>query len=65
MNSMTGFGRGSAALGAHSVSVQVNSVNRRGLDLSVSLPDAWEQLESSVSEGRTQACSRGAKSMWW
>ncbi len=59
MNSMTGFGRGSAALGAHSVAVQVNSVNRRGLDLSVSLPDAWEQLESSVSEAVRKQVARG------
>jgi uncharacterized protein (TIGR00255 family) len=59
MNSMTGFGRGSAALGAHSVAVQVNSVNRRGLDLSVSLPDAWEQLESSISEAVRKHVARG------
>jgi uncharacterized protein (TIGR00255 family) len=59
MNSMTGFGRGSAALGAHSISVQVNSVNRRGLDLSVSLPDAWEHLESSVSEAVRKHVARG------
>jgi uncharacterized protein (TIGR00255 family) len=59
MNSMTGFGRGSAALGAHSVAVQVNSVNRRGLDLSVSLPEAWEQLESSISEAVRKHVARG------
>ena len=38
MNSMTGYGRATAALGELTVTVQVNSVNRRGLDLSQKLP---------------------------
>ena len=59
MNSMTGFGRGSAQLGAHAITVQVNSVNRRGLDLSVSLPDAWETLEGAVAEAVRKVVTRG------
>jgi uncharacterized protein (TIGR00255 family) len=59
MNSMTGFGRGSAQLGSHAVSVQVNSVNRRGLDLSVSLPDAWESLESQIADAVRKVATRG------
>jgi uncharacterized protein (TIGR00255 family) len=59
MNSMTGFGRGSAQLGPHSVAVQVNSVNRRGLDLTVSLPDAWDVLESQVAEAVRKIVVRG------
>lgn len=59
MNSMTGFGRGSAQIGSHSVSVQVNSVNRRGLDLSVSLPDAWETLEGGIADAVRKVVARG------
>lgn len=59
MNSMTGFGRGSVQLGSHAVSVQVNSVNRRGLDLSVSLPDAWESLESQIADAVRKVVARG------
>ncbi|MBA4138199.1 MAG: YicC family protein [Opitutus sp.] len=59
MNSMTGFGRGAANIGTHNITVQVNSVNRRGLDLSVSLPDAWETLEGAVSEAVRKVVARG------
>ncbi len=50
MNSMTGYGRASAALGPHTLTIQVSSVNRKTLDLTVSLPDEWESLEPSVGE---------------
>lgn len=59
MNSMTGFGRGSAQFGALGISVQVNSVNRRGLDLSVGLPDAWETLESPIADAVRKIVARG------
>ena len=59
MNSMTGFGRGSASFGTHALTVQVNSVNRRGLDLTMSLPDAWEALEAPVAEAVRKVVARG------
>ncbi|HVU18638.1 MAG TPA: YicC/YloC family endoribonuclease [Candidatus Didemnitutus sp.] len=59
MNSMTGFGRGSASLGALRVTVQVDSVNRRGLDLSVALPKNWEGLESAITEVVRKSVARG------
>lgn len=59
MNSMTGYGRATAALDGLTLSVQVNSVNRRGLDLSVSLPDAWETLEAGVAEAVRKVAARG------
>lgn len=59
MNSMTGFGRGTASWGAHELTVQINSVNRKGLDLTVSLPDAWESLEGVILEQVRKKVSRG------
>ncbi len=59
MNSMTGFGRGSANFGAHAITVQVNSVNRRGLDLTMALPDAWDSLEAPVAEAVRKTVIRG------
>lgn len=59
MNSMTGFGRGSANFGAHAITVQVNSVNRRGLDLTMALPDAWDAMESAVTEAVRKVVVRG------
>ena len=59
MNSMTGFGRGTASLDAHALTVQINSVNRKGLDLTVSLPDAWESLEGVILEQVRKKVTRG------
>jgi uncharacterized protein (TIGR00255 family) len=59
MNSMTGYGRATADLGGQTVTVQVNSVNRRGLDLSLSLPDDWESFEAIVNESVRKVVTRG------
>ena len=59
MKSMTGFGRASAAVGRSTVSIQVSSVNRKGLDLTVKLPDAWEALEADILEKVRGFASRG------
>ena len=50
MNSMTGYGRATASLGNYALTVQVSSVNRKTLDLTVKLPDSWEALEASIGE---------------
>ncbi|MCU0791530.1 MAG: YicC family protein [Opitutaceae bacterium] len=60
MNSMTGFGRASAALGAATVSARVSSVNRKALDLKVSLPEAWGELEAAIAEEVRKVATRGA-----
>ena len=59
MNSMTGYGRGTAALGSHTVTVQVSSVNRKTLDLTVALPRDWESLEADVMAEVRRAALRG------
>jgi uncharacterized protein (TIGR00255 family) len=59
MNSMTGYGRATAALGELTLAVQVNSVNRKGLDLSTKLPAEWEAFETSVGEAVRKVVLRG------
>jgi len=59
MNSMTGYGRATASLGELTLTVQVNSVNRRGLDLSLSLPDEWQPFEPAVGEAVRKVAARG------
>ena len=39
--------------------MQVSSVNRRSLDLTVKLPDEWESLEAEIAERVRQVASRG------
>lgn len=59
MNSMTGYGRATGPLGNSTLTVQVHSVNRKTLDLSLSLPSEWETLESALTDLVRQAASRG------
>jgi uncharacterized protein (TIGR00255 family) len=59
MNSMTGYGRATAALGDSTLSVQVNSVNRRGLDLTMKLPEEWQAFESAVGDAVRKVALRG------
>ncbi|MDD3179660.1 MAG: YicC family protein [Opitutaceae bacterium] len=59
MNSMTGYGRAVAAVGRHTLTVQITAVNRKGLDLSVSLPEDWAEMESEVIERVRKVALRG------
>lgn len=59
MNSMTGYGRATAALGELTLTVQVNSVNRKSLDLAVNLPAEWENWEAAVAESVRKVVLRG------
>ena len=59
MNSMTGYGRATATLGNLTLTVQINSVNRRGLDLTQKLPDEWQGYESSVGDAVRKVALRG------
>lgn len=59
MKSMTGFGRATASLGAHTLTAQVSSVNRKTLDLTVKLSEAWESLEPQINDLVRKYASRG------
>jgi uncharacterized protein (TIGR00255 family) len=59
MRSMTGYGRATVTLGELSVVVQVSSVNRKGLDLTMKLPSDWETLEPAVAEAVRKVATRG------
>lgn len=57
--SMTGFGRGAVASGGLHVEVEISSVNRKQLDIGLSLPRSLGQLESRVHDEVARALSRG------
>ena len=59
MNSMTGYGRAAVALGTQTITVQVSSVNRKTLDLTVALPRDWESLEPELTVKIREAVIRG------
>ncbi|MSU46063.1 MAG: YicC family protein [Lacunisphaera sp.] len=59
MNSMTGYGRATAKLSTQTLTVQVSSVNRRGLDLTMALPDEWQAYEAAVGDAVRLVALRG------
>jgi uncharacterized protein (TIGR00255 family) len=56
---MTGYGRATAAIGRFTLTVQVSSVNRKTLDLTLALPDEWESLEPAIGGLVRKFASRG------
>lgn len=56
---MTGYGRATAAFEGRTLTVQVSSVNRRSLDLTVALPEVWTALEPMVGELVRGVAARG------
>ncbi len=56
---MTGYGRATAALGTLTLTVQVNSVNRKGLDLTMKLPEEWQPFEPAVGDAVRKTALRG------
>lgn len=59
MKSMTGFGRECADFEDFSVSVDVSSVNKKGLEISVSLPREWGAMERLIGAELKRRFSRG------
>ena len=59
MRSMTGYGRATSAVENFSLTVQVSSVNRKTLDLTIHLPEEWESMEPLIGELVRKFASRG------
>jgi uncharacterized protein (TIGR00255 family) len=59
MRSMTGYGRSTAVLEGFTLTVQVSSVNRKTLDLTMAVPEEWESLEPVIAELVREYASRG------
>lgn len=56
---MTGYGRATSAVENFSLTVQVSSVNRKTLDLTIHLPEEWESMEPVIGELVRKFASRG------
>ncbi len=59
LHSMTGYGRGTAAGGGVRVEVELTSVNRKQLEVRLSIPRPLATLESRIVELIQEAISRG------
>lgn len=59
MNSMTGFGRGTADLGTHTAQFEIASVNKRNLEIFLTLPKEWQDLEPHIQQILRKKILRG------
>ena len=59
IQSMTGYGKASAAFDGRTVSVELKSVNHRFLDINVNLPRQLGFVENSVRKTIESRLSRG------
>jgi len=59
MRSMTGYGRGQSAFNGTKITVELNSVNRKQSDVTVSLPRELAELEPKVRDVINLRISRG------
>ena len=59
MKSMTGYGRGDAVRDEFTVSVELSTVNRKGLDMRVNYPREYLALEVLIRKKISGALSRG------
>jgi len=59
MHSMTGYGRGEAATNAVRLIVELHSVNRKHIDIALSLPRALQPIEGRIREKAQSRVARG------
>ncbi|WP_316232132.1 YicC/YloC family endoribonuclease [Bradyrhizobium sp. SZCCHNR1051] len=59
LSSMTGFARSHGASGPYSFEWELKSVNAKGLDIRVRLPQGWDEVEAFAKKRATEILSRG------
>ena len=59
IHSMTGFGKASLQLPTKKITVEIKSLNSKGLDLSVRMPSAFREMELGLRNQIAQRLERG------
>ncbi len=59
MKSMTGYGRGDCSQDGFKITVELNSVNRKQIEISVNLPREMEMLEAQIRDLINRGVARG------
>ena len=59
LSSMTGFARSHGASGSYTFEWELKSVNAKGLDLRLRLPQGWDELEAFAKKRAGEILSRG------
>ncbi|HOQ33609.1 MAG TPA: YicC family protein [Candidatus Hydrogenedens sp.] len=64
MRSMTGFGNASGIVRNAIVSLEINSVNHRSLEISIRVPSLWGPIETFIRDKIRQNINRGKIHFW-
>jgi uncharacterized protein (TIGR00255 family) len=59
LQSMTGFGKSNGVFNSKKISVEIRSLNSKGLDLSIKLPSSYRELESEIRKIVAELLDRG------
>ncbi|MBT3468136.1 MAG: YicC family protein [Opitutae bacterium] len=59
MKSMTGFGRAIVSLNTHDVVIEIFAVNRRNLEIGISLPKDWQDIDPHIQRALRKKLLRG------
>src|SRR5246127_3450795 len=59
LSSMTGFARSQGASGPYTFEWELKSVNAKGFDLRLRLPQGWDELEAFAKKRASEVLSRG------
>lgn len=59
MQSMTGFGKANGVISNKKVSIEIRSLNSKGLDLTVKAPSVYRDLETEIRKSVTENLDRG------
>jgi len=63
LQSMTGFGKSNGVFNSKKISVEIRSLNSKGLDLSLKLPSSYRELESEIRKIIAERLDRGKVDM--
>ena len=59
MQSMTGFGKSSSVFQSRKASVEIRTLNSKGLDLSVKMPSIYKEVEPQIRKLVAEVLNRG------
>ena len=59
LQSMTGFGKSNGVFNSKKISVEIRSLNSKGLDLSMKLPSCYRELDSEIRKILAERLDRG------
>lgn len=59
MQSMTGFGKSNAVFQSRKASIEIRTLNSKGLDLSVKMPSIYKEIEPQIRKMVAKILSRG------